>query len=171
MPQTFPGRLRCGPARPAGLGRAWVCSSLRVREEVLVTCSMPVLNDLPIIYGFFARICRCAQPGPSWSSRHQSSDNRQAVLENRQIGQSLRSSPKPNPLPVYHHLRGICYGCATNPSPNIFQDPATLDWQPIVKVEHYQAEFHWAPSRAKGRPAAVQNWRQGVRHSFSLPDL
>jgi hypothetical protein len=27
---------------------------------------------------------------------------------------------------------------ATTPSLNIFQDPATLDWQPIVKVEHYR---------------------------------
>ncbi len=28
--------------------------------------------------------------------------------------------------------------CATSPSLNVLQDPATLDWQPIVKVEHYR---------------------------------
>jgi len=28
--------------------------------------------------------------------------------------------------------------CATTPSLNILPDPATLDWQPIVKVEHYR---------------------------------
>ena len=28
--------------------------------------------------------------------------------------------------------------CTTAPSLNIFQDPAILDWQPIVKVEHYR---------------------------------
>jgi hypothetical protein len=32
----------------------------------------------------------------------------------------------------------IVLHCATTPSLNIFQDPATLDWQPIVKVEHYR---------------------------------
>lgn len=28
--------------------------------------------------------------------------------------------------------------CATDPSLNIFQDPSKLDWQPVVKVEHYR---------------------------------
>ena len=28
--------------------------------------------------------------------------------------------------------------CASTPSLNVLQDPATLDWQPIVKVEHYR---------------------------------
>jgi superfamily II DNA or RNA helicase len=32
----------------------------------------------------------------------------------------------------------IVLHCATTPSLNIFQDPAILDWQPIVKVEHYR---------------------------------
>lgn len=32
----------------------------------------------------------------------------------------------------------IVLHCATSPSLNILQDPATLDWQPIVKVEHYR---------------------------------
>lgn len=32
----------------------------------------------------------------------------------------------------------IVLHCASTPSLNIFQDPATLDWQPIVKVEHYR---------------------------------
>ena len=32
----------------------------------------------------------------------------------------------------------IVLHCATAPSLNIFQDPAILDWQPIVKVEHYR---------------------------------
>jgi len=35
-----------------------------------------------------------------------------------------------------YHLYIVLH-CATTPSLNIFQDPATLDWQPIVKVEHY----------------------------------
>jgi hypothetical protein len=40
-------------------------------------------------------------------------------------------------------LKNDCYlyivlHCATTPSLNIFQDPAILDWQPIVKVEHYR---------------------------------
>jgi hypothetical protein len=31
------------------------------------------------------------------------------------------------------------FHCATpNPSVNILRNPATLDWQPIVKVEHYR---------------------------------
>jgi hypothetical protein len=33
----------------------------------------------------------------------------------------------------------VVFHCATpNPSLNILHDPATLDWQPIVKVEHYR---------------------------------
>lgn len=32
----------------------------------------------------------------------------------------------------------IVLHCGSTPSLNIFQDPATLDWQPIVKVEHYR---------------------------------
>jgi hypothetical protein len=33
----------------------------------------------------------------------------------------------------------VVFHCATpNPSLNILNDPATLDWQPIVKVEHYR---------------------------------
>jgi REP element-mobilizing transposase RayT len=32
----------------------------------------------------------------------------------------------------------IVLHCATSPSLNVFQDPAILDWQPIVKVEHYR---------------------------------
>jgi superfamily II DNA or RNA helicase len=32
----------------------------------------------------------------------------------------------------------IVLHCASTPSLNAFQDPATLDWQPIVKVEHYR---------------------------------
>ena len=32
----------------------------------------------------------------------------------------------------------IVLHCASTPSLNIFQDPAILDWQPIVKVEHYR---------------------------------
>ena len=32
----------------------------------------------------------------------------------------------------------IVLHCATTPSLNILQDPSTLDWQPIVKVEHYR---------------------------------
>jgi hypothetical protein len=33
----------------------------------------------------------------------------------------------------------IVFHCASpNPSLNILNDPSTLDWQPIVKVEHYR---------------------------------
>ena len=33
----------------------------------------------------------------------------------------------------------VVFQCATtNPSLNILRDPSTLDWQPIVKVEHYR---------------------------------
>ncbi|MEI6396235.1 MAG: hypothetical protein WCT12_34665 [Verrucomicrobiota bacterium] len=32
----------------------------------------------------------------------------------------------------------IAVHCATAPSLNSFQDPVILDWQPIVKVEHYR---------------------------------
>jgi len=32
----------------------------------------------------------------------------------------------------------IVLHCATTPSLNILQDPGSLDWQPIVKVEHYR---------------------------------
>ena len=28
--------------------------------------------------------------------------------------------------------------CATKPLLNILRDPAQLDWQPVVKVEHYR---------------------------------
>ena len=33
----------------------------------------------------------------------------------------------------------VVFHCTTpNPSLNILHDPSTLDWQPIVKVEHYR---------------------------------
>ncbi len=32
----------------------------------------------------------------------------------------------------------VVYNCATNPQVHIVQDPAILDWKPIVKIEHYQ---------------------------------
>jgi superfamily II DNA or RNA helicase len=31
----------------------------------------------------------------------------------------------------------VVYNCATQPQVNIIRDPAQLDWQPIVKIEHY----------------------------------
>lgn len=35
----------------------------------------------------------------------------------------------------------VVFQCATaNPSINILRNPATLDWQPIVKIEHYRLE-------------------------------
>ena len=42
-------------------------------------------------------------------------------------------APQKGLLPVHTVLQ-----CATTPSLNIFQDAAILDWQPIVKVEHYR---------------------------------
>ena len=32
----------------------------------------------------------------------------------------------------------VVFNCAGTPGINIVQDPAQLDWQPIVKIEHYQ---------------------------------
>ena len=32
----------------------------------------------------------------------------------------------------------VVFHCASTPSLNIIQDPSTLEWQPIVKVEHYR---------------------------------
>lgn len=41
--------------------------------------------------------------------------------------------------------------CGTNPTLNIFRDPAQLDWQPIVKVEHYRLN-----TESIRRPVTVQ---------------
>ena len=36
----------------------------------------------------------------------------------------------------------VVFHCATpEPSLNILQDPSKLDWQPIVKVEHYRLKL------------------------------
>ena len=32
----------------------------------------------------------------------------------------------------------VVFHCATQPTLNILNDPSTLDWQPIVKVEQYR---------------------------------
>jgi REP element-mobilizing transposase RayT len=40
-------------------------------------------------------------------------------------------------LYIVLHCAPACRQAGQEPSLNIFQDPATLDWQPIVKVEHY----------------------------------
>ena len=32
----------------------------------------------------------------------------------------------------------VVFHCATTPSINVLRDPSTLEWQPIVKVEHYR---------------------------------
>lgn len=32
----------------------------------------------------------------------------------------------------------VVFNCGATPSINVLRDPATLDWQPIVKVEHYR---------------------------------
>jgi hypothetical protein len=32
----------------------------------------------------------------------------------------------------------VVFNCAGTPGINVVQDPAQLDWQPIVKIEHYQ---------------------------------
>jgi hypothetical protein len=49
----------------------------------------------------------------------------------------------------------IVMHCATAPSLNIFQDPAILDWQPIVKVEHYRLrqDSVKAPAELKEEPS------------------
>ncbi|MCX6902221.1 MAG: hypothetical protein NTW03_01820 [Verrucomicrobia bacterium] len=39
--------------------------------------------------------------------------------------------------PVFH-CAPACRQAGAEPSLNIIQNPATLDWQPIVKVEHYR---------------------------------
>jgi hypothetical protein len=41
----------------------------------------------------------------------------------------------------------VVFQCATpTPSLNVLHDPATLDWQPIVKVEHYRLNVNSARS-------------------------
>ena len=41
-------------------------------------------------------------------------------------------------LYIVLHCAPACGQAGAAPSLNVFQDPATLDWQPIVKVEHYR---------------------------------
>lgn len=41
-------------------------------------------------------------------------------------------------LYVVFHWAPACRQAAQAPTLNILQDPGTLDWQPIVKVEHYR---------------------------------
>ena len=31
----------------------------------------------------------------------------------------------------------VVFDCASKPEVNLVQDPAQLDWKPIVKIEHY----------------------------------
>ena len=39
----------------------------------------------------------------------------------------------------------VVFNCATeHPSLNVLHDPAKLDWQPVVKVEHYRLDVHSA---------------------------
>ena len=45
--------------------------------------------------------------------------------------------PTPKRLKKDYYLYIVLH-CASTPSLNVFQDPAILDWQPIVKVEHYR---------------------------------
>src|SRR5207237_9930193 len=40
-------------------------------------------------------------------------------------------------LPIYYWLYIVTH-CATKPLLNVLRDPAQLDWQPVVKVEHYR---------------------------------
>lgn len=44
--------------------------------------------------------------------------------------------------------------CAATPTINILRDPASLEWQPIVKVEHYKLKIDWAarPVTFQGQP-------------------
>ncbi|MCX7011327.1 MAG: DUF3883 domain-containing protein, partial [Candidatus Sumerlaeota bacterium] len=51
----------------------------------------------------------------------------------------------------------VAFHCAKpNPSLNRIQDPATLDWQPIVKIEHYrlktESSSHPVELREDGPP-------------------
>jgi hypothetical protein len=49
----------------------------------------------------------------------------------------LSRFPSPKRLKRDYYLY-VVFHCATVPSLEILQDPATPDWQPIVKVEHYR---------------------------------
>ncbi len=49
-----------------------------------------------------------------------------------------------------------------NPSLNILPDPATLDWQPIVKVEHYRLRQDSGKSPVELREEGVP-YRTGER--------
>ena len=50
----------------------------------------------------------------------------------------------------------VVFHCATpEPSLNILQDPAKLDWQPIVKIEHYRLKIdsrEHTPVLREGQP-------------------
>jgi nanoRNase/pAp phosphatase (c-di-AMP/oligoRNAs hydrolase) len=34
----------------------------------------------------------------------------------------------------------VVFNCAGTPGINVVQDPAQLDWQPLVIIEHYQVK-------------------------------
>jgi hypothetical protein len=34
----------------------------------------------------------------------------------------------------------VVFNCATKPEIKIVRNPAQMDWQPIVKIEHYQVK-------------------------------
>jgi hypothetical protein len=36
----------------------------------------------------------------------------------------------------------VVYGCAGAPHVHLVQDPARLDWEPVVQVEHYHLSAH-----------------------------
>jgi len=36
------------------------------------------------------------------------------------------------------------FNCATQPSVNVLRDPARLDWEPVVKIEHYRLKVESA---------------------------
>ena len=34
-------------------------------------------------------------------------------------------------------MRVVVFNCGSSPEVNLVQDPSTLEWEPLVKIEHY----------------------------------
>ncbi len=46
----------------------------------------------------------------------------------------------------------VVFHCATSPSLNAINDPATLDWQPIVRIEQYRLREYPVQLKENGPP-------------------